>query len=453
MITRLCLILATAASAAPLEWLPLRNPAVSVTADGPAQWKVTSSAAAEFTLDSSVSMPAAPGEAFEITVRLRVDLTTKAAPELACFDAQGRPLAGPSGLATAPDITTTNWQTVRRVLPVQPGTAAVRARIRGAGRGEFRVAGLAMRRVPPDAYQTGRLITQIYPNRRRGLVLESDHGIVNRGLLIPDDIDGDGKWAVVRVDLDRLSTPEQKGEDWRTNFEYRPNEIYWSEGTVLKSDSILQDRPPSFEKALHFRLAAHRGPYRAILNDPGRAVAVSVDGKTWKRFEGGNEAELGVLEAGDAQIELWLDACYRDPVTAGPAYFDYVRLFPTDHAASVDRLFKAARRTPGHLARGSVDRKRVPVTVEAPAFDGGASWPVRAGLPIPEGELADSRHATVTDKAGRQLASQNRALATWPDGSVKWLYLDFTHDFSKSPKQTYFVEYGNRCARSRRRHP
>ena len=152
---------------------------------------------------------------------------------------------------------------------------------------------------------------------------------------------------------------------------------------------------------------------------------------------------LGVLEAGDANIELWLDACYRDPVSAGPVYFDYVRLFPTDHGPSVDRLFKAARRTPGRLARGAVERKRVPVTVEAPAFAGGANWPVRAGLPIPEGELADPQRATVTDNAGLQLASQNRALATWPDGSVKWLYLDFTHDFSKTPKETYFVEYGN----------
>ena len=49
----------------------------------------------------------------------------------------------------------------------------------------------------------------------------------------------------------------------------------------------------------------------------------------------------------------------------------------------------------------------------------------------------------MTDTAGRQLPSQNRALATWPDGSVKWLYLDFTHDFSKTPKETYVVEYGN----------
>ena len=326
---------------------------------------------------------------------------------------------------------------------MRPGTASVRARLRAVGRGEFRVADLALRSVPPDPYQTGRLITQIYPFGRRGLVLESDHGIVNRRLLSTADLDGDGKWAAVAVDLDRLSTTEEKGEDWRTNFRYLPSEIYWSQGIVLKSDSILEDRAPSFDKALHFRLRAHRGPYRAILNDPGRAVAVSVDGKTWKRFEGGGEAELGVLEAADEHIEVWLDACYRDPISAGPVYFDYIRLFPADNAPSVERLFNAARRTPGRLARGSVERKRVPLTVEAPAFEGGANWPVRAGLPIPQGELADPQQAAVTDAAGRRLPSQNRALATWPDGSVKWLYLDFTHDFSKTAKGAYAVEYGN----------
>lgn len=425
----------------PAQWEPVDTAAVTVVADGPNQWKIVSSTPDEFAVESTLSLPAAPGQAFEIALRRRVDLNTRVAPELACFDAQGRRIPNPHALP--PDAGTTSWQTFTRVFPVLPGTATVRARIRAEGRGEFRVADLVLRNVSPDPYRTGRLITQIHPFRRRGLVLESDHGIVNRHLLSTDDADRDGKWALLSVDLDRLMAPEEKGEDWRTNFRYRPSEIYWSEGVFLKSDSILENRPPSFEKALHFRLRAHRGPYRAILNDPGRAVAVSTDGKTWKRFEGGAEAELGILEAADEHIELWLDACYRDPISAGPVYFDYVRLFPADHAPSVDRLFNAARRTPPRLARGSVDRKRVPVTVEAPAFEHGANWPVRAGLPIPQGELADAQNARVTDAAGRALASQNRALATWPDGSVKWLYLDFTHDFSKSAKQAYAIEYGN----------
>ena len=101
----------------PAQWLPAGDPGVAVVADGPNQWKVVSSSLKEFTLESVLSLPAAPGDAFEITVRRRVDLTTKVAPELACFDANGRPIEGPSALATAPDTATTNWQTVRRVYP------------------------------------------------------------------------------------------------------------------------------------------------------------------------------------------------------------------------------------------------------------------------------------------------------------------------------------------------
>ena len=187
-----------------------------------------------------------------------------------------------------PDGGTTSWQSVSRVFPVLPNSVSVRARIRAVGRGEFQIADFILRNVPPDPYRTGRpphTSSSLPPPG--GWFSRPDHGIVNRKLLSTEDLDGDGKWAVIAVDLDRLSAPEEKGVDWRTNFRYRPSEIYWSEGIVLKSDSILQDRAPSFEKALHFRVQAHRGPYRAILNDPGRAVAVSVDGKTWKRFDGG----------------------------------------------------------------------------------------------------------------------------------------------------------------------
>src|SRR5262249_44040789 len=154
--------------------------------------------------------------------------------------------------------------------------------------------------------------------------------------------DGDGKWALIRVDLDRLSKPQKAGVDWRTRFEYQPNEIYWSDGAVLKSDSVRENRAPDVTRALHFRMRAHRGPYRTILNDPGRAVAVSLDGVSWTRYEGGEEAQIGILPAADGCIEFWVDACYRDPVSVGPVYFDYVRLVPEDDAAADERLFSAA---------------------------------------------------------------------------------------------------------------
>lgn len=42
------------------------------------------------------------------------------------------------------------------------------------------------------------------------------------------------------------------------------------------------------------------------------------------------------------------------------------------------------------------------------------------------------------------LPSQNRITATWPDGSVKWLYLDFMHEFSAGGAGNYTVANGDR---------
>ncbi|MBI4623851.1 MAG: hypothetical protein HY736_11635 [Verrucomicrobia bacterium] len=42
------------------------------------------------------------------------------------------------------------------------------------------------------------------------------------------------------------------------------------------------------------------------------------------------------------------------------------------------------------------------------------------------------------------LPSQNRVTATWPDGSVKWLYLDFMLALSAGGAGNYTVAYGDR---------
>jgi hypothetical protein len=417
-------------------WQPPAAPGITLTPQANDEVRVASAVEDNFELLSSQQFPAQPGDAFEISVRLKVDLHTRAYPELACFDGAGRPIRGRNLATTVSGSTTTAWQELRRVFPAIPGTASVRVRIRASGRGEVRLAGLTFHSTHIDPYQTGALITQIHPGNRSGLVLESNLGIVNTDLISPEDRDGDGKWALIKVDLDQLSKMEERGVDWRTSFEYKPNEIYWSDGAVLKSDSIKEDRAPDAARALHFRMKVHRGPYRAIMNDPGRAVAISLDGQHWKRYEGGQEIELGTLPAADSYIEIWVDACYRDPVSAGPVYFDYIRLFPRDDPAADERLFHAAHHVLPTLTRGSVDEKSVAIYFAAPAFS-----PVRCGIPIPRGELANAANATIVENEVHPIPTQNRAMAVWPDGSVKWLYLDFQ---AAPGHPQYMVHYGNR---------
>jgi YetA-like protein len=438
----IALLLLQAASTA--VWRPPAAPHVRIARGPEETWKVTTTDQPEFTLESEQSYPVRSGEYFEINVRIRVDLHTRALPELVSYDAAGRELQSPSALAAASSTTTTNWQAFHRILAPQPGAAQVRARIRGDGHGEILIAGLEFRPRKIDPYETGALVSQIHPKNRRGLVIESNLNIANPEMVSKEDRDGDGKWALILVDLDRLSEPEQKGVDWRTKFEYRPNEIYWSDGAVLKSDSVLADREPDANRALHFRTRLHAGAYQVILNDPGRAIAVSRDGKTWKRYKGGEEAGLGRFDAPSGEIEFWLDACYRDPVSAGPAYFDYIRVFPADDSAAADRLFRAARQNPPPSPRGSAQEWRVDVTAHAPVNPAGRSWPVRCGLPIPRGELGSAANAAVLDHAGKRLPSEARAMGVWPDGTVKWLYLDFMSDFSQQSEQRFTIIYGNK---------
>jgi hypothetical protein len=302
------------------------------------------------------------------------------------------------------------------------------------------VRGFDLRPVQIDAYATGALVAPLHPFRRTGIVLESNHGLVDTSRVSHEDRDGDGRWALIMQDLDALTAPNQGGEDWRTKFEDDPNVIYWSDGAVLKSDTVTTDRVPDPARALHFRMETRPGPYTVKIGDPGRAVAVSLDGVNWKRHEGGAEIDLGARPMSDGVIELWIDACYRDRISTGPVYFDYVRLEPTLQPPSVERLFAAARQKPPQVTRGAAEERRVPLTLDGVAAEADQPWPVRCGVPIPQGEMISAQHAAVFDGSGRKVPSQARAMAVWPDGSVRWLYLDFLH--APGTGLDYVLRYG-----------
>jgi hypothetical protein len=160
-----------------------------------------------------------------------------------------------------------------------------------------------------------------------------------------------------------------------------------------------------------------------------------MDGVEWKRFEGGEEIDLGVLPMKDGVLDFWLDACFRDPVSPGPAYFDYVRLMPVADTPRAAALAAAAMKKPPHVEASRVDERRVAISLPAAPVN----WPVRASVPLRRGELLDPRQSAVLDIAGKPLPTQARALATWPDGSVKWLHVDF----AATGANQYYVTYGS----------
>lgn len=423
-------------------WVAPQKRTVTVTVQPDGITHATSASGGEHAVDSSHRLPAKPGDAFAIKLRAQVGIDMAALPELVCYAADGSEILTASTLARGNRYATTNWQTFDKIFPALPGTAAVGARIRWRGRGTVKLGALSLQPVKIDPYETGALIAQPHAKNRVDVVLESNFGIVNAERITPADVDGDGKWALVTVNLDRLTAPAQKGEDWRSNFEDNPNVILWSDGAVLKSDSVRTERAPDLSRALHYRAKVHPGPYIARASDPGRPVAISVDGRTWRRCDPGSEIEFGPLPMADGVFEFWMDACYVDAITAGPVYFDYVRLTPVVHAPDIDRLFAAAQRKPPLATRGGADEQRVPVVIDAPMFAGGRSWPVRCGLPIPAGDLWSAANVAVLDARGAKIPSQTRVTATWRDSSVRWLLIDFLGDLSATAPRHYTVVYG-----------
>ncbi|MFH1921302.1 MAG: hypothetical protein ABIP48_15665, partial [Planctomycetota bacterium] len=84
----------------------------------------------------------------------------------------------------------------------------------------------------------------------------------------------------------------------------------------------------------------------------------------------------------------------------------------------------------------------VTLTVEEPSGVGREAWPVTSGIPLAEGELKDPQAVALLDDGGRRRPLQTEALARWPDGSVRWLLVDFQVDLEPSRQKTFRLEYG-----------
>jgi len=94
------------------------------------------------------------------------------------------------------------------------------------------------------------------------------------------------------------------------------------------------------------------------------------------------------------------------------------------------------------LAPAHAAAQRVALTVDR----GGAasvSVPVRGGVPLPKGACPRAENARLLAD-GKEAPLQARGLAFWPDGSVKWLLLDFAAE----PGVDYQLEYGAQVSRA-----
>jgi hypothetical protein len=95
---------------------------------------------------------------------------------------------------------------------------------------------------------------------------------------------------------------------------------------------------------------------------------------------------------------------------------------------------------------GFVDSLRaawsVPLEVAEPAGIARRLAPVTSGVPFPPGLLQTNGPVRLLDERDEAVPLQANCLATWRDGSVKWLLLDFQTDVATGATRRYRLEPG-----------
>ena len=88
----------------------------------------------------------------------------------------------------------------------------------------------------------------------------------------------------------------------------------------------------------------------------------------------------------------------------------------------------------------------VVLTVEEPAGVRRAGWPVTSGVPFAAGTLREANAVSLRDGDGKSVPLQTDVLARWPDGSVRWLLVDFQADLAARQKKTFALRAGPAAA-------
>lgn len=87
---------------------------------------------------------------------------------------------------------------------------------------------------------------------------------------------------------------------------------------------------------------------------------------------------------------------------------------------------------------------QVPIVFEEPAGVARANWPVRGGIPFAKGVLAKGGEINLNliDSKGKIVPMYPKALASWPDGSVKWLLVDTQIDLAEKERALFTLTVG-----------
>ncbi len=120
---------------------------------------------------------------------------------------------------------------------------------------------------------------------------------------------------------------EDKWNLWSTDTDA---ELKWSEGIVLQSPRVMNDRerPEDGAPPLHtFIDNIPPGRYIVEIYAVARPMGISLDGENWRKIDS-SRRNLGEFEITDGTFELWVDDRYASDTNPGSTYYDYVLLTP-----------------------------------------------------------------------------------------------------------------------------
>ncbi len=92
------------------------------------------------------------------------------------------------------------------------------------------------------------------------------------------------------------------------------------------------------------------------------------------------------------------------------------------------------------LSISGIEKVALPVTNDSDkdVFN----WPVKVGVPFPQGELGSTSDFQIISPNGESIASQGTVLSRWPDNSIKWLLAEFMADVSAKETEEFVLRYG-----------
>ena len=90
----------------------------------------------------------------------------------------------------------------------------------------------------------------------------------------------------------------------------------------------------------------------------------------------------------------------------------------------------------------------IPITVKEPSGVDRQGWPVTSGVPLAQGSLSSADQVALFTNDGQELPLQTETLACWPDGSIRWLLLDFQTDLKANERRPFEVRFGTGVKRA-----